>query len=311
MESKSIPHLYQAIFAVCAEAPFQRTGAFLVINFRCCLAVFVEISLANKFALVGYFTRKVSQAFPSVAWGNCSQSDQFSFGVVFASFLIAIGDLCFVTHPYSTSEAITYVTTQFFKLNICVVLNTMVVLTVVATENPCTVYFDKPPPKADLVRLISFSLPNSWLNVKTSGIISLINNQNMAISEKGFPPGHYTSTVLAKILNSVFTELNTKITAEANTPTGALVIKNPDNVFCLAGIGDKGLSYTVASLGVATTALSLLRIRQSGCRQSHNLVPNTEKDLSFTCNLDFCTYKFSAEEKCVLYAWTSDEWIKS
>ena len=104
----------------------------------------------------------------------------------------------------------------------------MVVLTVVARENPCTVYFDEPLPKTDLVRLVSCSLPYSWLNVKTSGRISLRNNQNKVFSEKGFPPGHYTPTVLAKNLNSVFTELNTKITAEANTPTGALVIKNPE-----------------------------------------------------------------------------------
>ena len=52
-------------------------------------------------------------------------------------------------------------------------------------------------------------------------------------------------------------------------------------------------------------------LRQSGCRQFHNVVPNAGKDLSFIFNLDFCTKRLFAHEKQVLYAWTSDEWIKS
>ena len=44
---------------------------------------------------------------------------------------------------------------------------------------------------------------------------------------------------------------------------------------------------------------------QSGCRQFHNLVPNAGKDLSFICNLDFCTKRLSALEKRVLYTWTN------
>jgi len=32
---------------------------------------------------------------------------------------------------------------------------------------------------------------------------------------------------------------------------------------------------------------------------------------SFTCNRDFCTKRLSAHEQRVLYAWTSDEYIKS
>ena len=31
------------------------------------------------------------------------------------------------------------------------------------------------------------------------------------------------------------------------------------------------------------------------------------KDLSFFCNLDFCTKRLSAHEKRVLYTWTSEE----
>ena len=40
-----------------------------------------------------------------------------------------------------------------------------------------------------------------------------------------------------------------------------------------------------------------MSLRQSGCRQFHNLVPNAGKDLSFICSLDFCTNRLSANEK--------------
>ena len=47
----------------------------------------------------------------------------------------------------------------------------MVILTVVTTENPHTVYFDQPIQKPSYIRLLSCSLYNSWNSLKKDGII--------------------------------------------------------------------------------------------------------------------------------------------
>ena len=50
------------------------------------------------------------------------------------------------------------------------------------------------------------------------------------------------------------------------------------------------MSITVRSnLWIFLLNALFLSLRQSGCRQFHNLVPNAEKDLSFICDLDFST----------------------
>lgn len=105
----------------------------------------------------------------------------------------------------------------------------MVVLSITMTEDPCTVFFDRPIPKADHVGIISCTLCNSWLKLKTSGIIKLFNAQNRVEAQKRFPPGHYTPKGLAKALNLIFKEPENKIPTEAKRPAGALVIKIPEN----------------------------------------------------------------------------------
>lgn len=99
------------------------------------------------------------------------------------------------------------------------------VLTIVKAENPCTVFFDRPIPKAYYFGLISCLL----CNLKTSRTILLLSPGDRVFPVIGFPPRHYTPRNLAKILNSVLKELKTEITAEANSSTGAVVIKNPQN----------------------------------------------------------------------------------
>ena len=60
----------------------------------------------------------------------------------------------------------------------------MVVLTVVATSNDHTIYFDQPIPKPDYIRLLSCLLYNSWYNLaSTNGRISL---RSPLSSEKKF-----------------------------------------------------------------------------------------------------------------------------
>ena len=55
---------------------------------------------------------------------------------------------------------------------------TMVVLTVVTTSNPYTLYFDHALPKPNYIRLLSASLYNSWYNLKENGQISFFDSQN-------------------------------------------------------------------------------------------------------------------------------------
>ena len=68
----------------------------------------------------------------------------------------------------------------------------MVLLTVVTTSNPHTLYFDHPIEKPNYIRLLSASLYNSWHNLKKSGAISTLPDGNGSSSIIPFEPGHYT-----------------------------------------------------------------------------------------------------------------------
>ena len=52
----------------------------------------------------------------------------------------------------------------------------MVVLTIVASSNDHTVYFDHPIPKPNYIKLLSCSLYNSWYNL-TGGKITLTDKE--------------------------------------------------------------------------------------------------------------------------------------
>ena len=66
----------------------------------------------------------------------------------------------------------------------------MVLLTVVTTSNPHTLYFDHPIEKPSYIRLLSASLYNSWHTLKEEAVI-YADTPNTTLDTK-ILPGHYT-----------------------------------------------------------------------------------------------------------------------
>ena len=106
----------------------------------------------------------------------------------------------------------------------------MAVLTVVASSNPHTAYFDQPIPQPIYIRLLSCSLYNSWDNLKKEGEIALFDDktENVATIIK-ILPGHYTLDSLAKELESSLKNNNVALPIETYTAFGQMVISNPSN----------------------------------------------------------------------------------
>ena len=97
----------------------------------------------------------------------------------------------------------------------------MVLLTVVTTSNPHTLYFDHPIEKPSYIWLLSASLYNSWHNLKEEVVIYATDPSLEAI----LLPGHYTVDSLVKEFNDLRSN-NPKfvITAKAHTSIGAMII---------------------------------------------------------------------------------------
>ena len=106
----------------------------------------------------------------------------------------------------------------------------MVLLTVVTTSNPHTLYFDHPIEKPSSIRLLSTSLYNSWHNLKEEAVI-YTNDPNKQL-EVRLLPGHYTVDSLVKEFNTL-SAANPKyvITATAHTPVGAMIIHGGNTRF--------------------------------------------------------------------------------
>ena len=106
----------------------------------------------------------------------------------------------------------------------------MVLLTVVTTSNPHTLYFDHPIEKPNYIRLLSASLFNSWYNLKHNDKISL-KKQNGSIKHMLFQTGHYTFDSLVEGFANI-KQYNPEmdITGQVNQPIGGLVIHNPKNI---------------------------------------------------------------------------------
>ena len=106
----------------------------------------------------------------------------------------------------------------------------MVVLTVSATQNPCTVNFDEPIPKADFVRLLSRSLTNSWDNQTRRLSISLYSNDGSTVVKTNtLLSGFYTAEDVAINFNALFSAQNAQLKAFAHTSDSKVVIYNPKN----------------------------------------------------------------------------------
>ena len=73
----------------------------------------------------------------------------------------------------------------------------MVLLTVVTTSNPHTLYFDHPIEKPSYIRLLSASLYNSWNILKEEAVV-LATDPNSQTLEAKLLPGHYTGRFLRK-----------------------------------------------------------------------------------------------------------------
>ena len=57
----------------------------------------------------------------------------------------------------------------------------MVLLTIVTTSNPRTLYFDHPVEKPSYIRLLSASIYNSWYNLKESGRLTIYDNKKIHV----------------------------------------------------------------------------------------------------------------------------------
>ena len=103
----------------------------------------------------------------------------------------------------------------------------MVLLTVVTTSNPHTLYFDHPIEKPSYIRLLSASLCNSWYNLKQNASIVYLDLDTNKTFTKTLSPGHYTLEQFAKIIQEAFTDRSVDLKAELNTIRGGLTISNP------------------------------------------------------------------------------------
>ena len=103
----------------------------------------------------------------------------------------------------------------------------MVLLTVVTTSNPHTLYFDHPIEKPNYIRLLSTSLYNSWYNLKQNASIVYNDLSNNKTLTKSFIPGHYTIKQLAKAIQGAFPPDTVVLTTELNTIQGGMTISNP------------------------------------------------------------------------------------
>ena len=99
----------------------------------------------------------------------------------------------------------------------------MVLLTVVTTSNPHTLYFDHPIKKPNYIRLLSASLYNSWHNLQEEAVI-YADTPNGTQDAK-LLPGYYTADALVKEFNDL--SANNKkfvITAKAHISAGVMLI---------------------------------------------------------------------------------------
>ena len=103
----------------------------------------------------------------------------------------------------------------------------MVLLTVVTTSNPHTLYFDHPIVKPNYIRLLSASLYNSWYNLTENAAIVYSNLSNNKTLTKSFIPGHYTIKQLAKAIQGAFPPDTVVLKTELNTIRGGMTISNP------------------------------------------------------------------------------------
>ena len=146
----------------------------------------------------------------------------------------------------------------------------MVLLTVVTTSNPHTLYFDHPIEKPNYIRLLSASLYNSWYNLAENGTMSVRRAQGGQSSGAGSPTyvsitaGHYTPESMAKAITEAFKKENIDIAVETRTSLGVMDILNPKNTYLFT------LSNNLKTLfGVSLQVNSNILVRRFNSKNSY------------------------------------------
>ena len=102
----------------------------------------------------------------------------------------------------------------------------MVILTVVTTENPHTVYFEPYPiPKPSYIRLLSCSLYNSWSSLENDGIVYYKKKGEVSYDTHFFHRlGNYSLDDIGDIFEKGFREKN-MFSVEKGITGRSLIIK--------------------------------------------------------------------------------------
>ena len=103
----------------------------------------------------------------------------------------------------------------------------MVMLYVDAPSASHVVYFDNPLAAPRFISLISFTIPNSWHNLKGLGSISYEKDGEVHQSDN-LIPGHYTPEYLSKALEEAF-DFEFHVKVRIYTPFGVLMIEKTKN----------------------------------------------------------------------------------
>ena len=88
----------------------------------------------------------------------------------------------------------------------------MVLLTIVLTSNPYTLYFDHPIEKPSYIRLLSALIYNSWHNLKHKVDMSYLDPTSKKTTTRSLLPGHYTLDQIAAEIQGAFTPLKGRFT---------------------------------------------------------------------------------------------------
>ena len=104
----------------------------------------------------------------------------------------------------------------------------MVLLTVVTTSNPHTLYFDHPIEKPNYIRLLAAILHTSWYNLKQNASMLYRDLTTNKTFTTALIPGHYTLEQLAKVIQAAFTAQKVDLQTELNTIRGGMTIYNPN-----------------------------------------------------------------------------------
>ena len=106
----------------------------------------------------------------------------------------------------------------------------MVLLTIVTTSNPHTLYFDHPIEKPSYIRLLSASLYNSWYNLKHADYISRPTGDGSTTNIL-FQPGHYTLDSFVEDFAQIKqNKPSMDITAQVNRPMGGWSLITPNKL---------------------------------------------------------------------------------